>query len=308
MCLFNKDRRVTSSRELSFARPLERDVPLRRETWVLPDGCETLVLRHVPAGRKGPPVLYVHGIQSHPGWFVGSAQALARAGHEVFQVTRRGSGPAGAGRGDAASARQLLDDVASAARCVLDKSGAEKLALVGVSWGGKLLAAYAPAADAPAATLTLVTPGIVPRVDVSLRTKLAIAAARCCCPRKYFDIPLSDPELFTDNPPMREYLQGDPHRLHRATARFLVASAVLDKALARAPAGSVRLPTTLILARRDRIIDNAATRAEVARLTAGRAEVFELDAAHSIEFEPDVRGFYDLLCRAVAGDREGSVE
>lgn len=290
---------------LHFARPLAGDVPVRREAWALPGGGEALVLRHGPVGPAGVPVLYLHGIQSHPGWFVGSAQALARAGHEVFQLTRRGSGAARAGRGDAASKAQLLDDVARAGRTVIDETGAEAVALLGVSWGGKLAAAAALARDVPLATLTLVAPGIASRVGVSAWTKLAIAAARCWGGGRYFDIPLNEPELFTDNPPMQEYLRDDPHRLRRATARFLVASAMLDRALARAPAGALKVPTTLILARRDRIIDNAATREAVERLTGGRVAVAELDAAHTIEFEPDVSGFFDLLCRAVAGRREG---
>jgi len=296
---------VTWLDEAALARPLEADVSVACESLVLADGCQTLLLRHRPPGAAtGPPVLYVHGIQSHPGWFVGSAQALARAGHEVFQVTRRGSGPARTGRGDAASSGQLLDDVESAVRYVLDQTKAERLSLLGVSWGGKLLAAYALTARSAMASLTLVAPGIVPRVDVSVRTKLAIAAARVCCPGRLFDIPLNDVALFTDNPVMRAYLRGDPHRLHRASARFLVASAVLDRAIARAPAGSLPVPTTLILARRDRIIDNAATRAEMDRLSGGACEVLELNAAHTIEFEPDVRPFYDSLCKAVAGGRE----
>ncbi|KPK86054.1 MAG: hypothetical protein AMJ81_02155 [Phycisphaerae bacterium SM23_33] len=279
-------------------------MPVRRETLRLPDGCETLLLRHVPpaSADRGLPVLYVHGIQSHPGWFMGSAQALARAGGEVFQVTRRGSGEAAVGRGDAASAGQLLDDLTAAVDHVTARTGAERLALVGVSWGGKLLVAWALEAPRPAASLTLVAPGIVPIVDLPLRTKLGIAAAGLCCPRSRFDIPLNDVSLFTDDSAMREYLRGDRHRLHRATARFLVASAMLDRRLARAPKAALRLPTTLLLARRDRIINNAATRDALERLTGGRVKVFELDAAHTIEFEPDPAAFHRLLCQAV-GER-----
>jgi len=294
---------VTGLADVRYARPLEAGLAVGREELILPDGQPTLLLRHSPPEPCAPPVLYVHGIQSHPGWFVGSAQALARAGHEVFQVTRRGSGPARQRRGDAASAGQLLDDVESAVRYVLGQTGADKVALLGVSWGGKLLVAYVLAHPLAVASLTLVAPGIAPRVDVPFPTKLAIAAARLFWPGKCFDIPLNEVELFTDNPLMRQYLRDDSQRLLRATARFLVCSAMLDRALARAPAGALDCPTALVLARRDRIIDNAATRAEVDRLTGGRASVFELDAAHTIEFEPDVGPFYELLARAVAGDR-----
>lgn len=300
---FSVNEPAPSAGGLCLARPPAADINLHRETLKLPGGCEVLVLRHVrPASAAGrAPVLYVHGIQSHPGWFVGSAQALARAGSEVFQVTRRGSGTATVGRGDAASAGQLLDDVTAAADYVTGRTGAERIALVGVSWGGKLLAAWALDRAARAASLTLVAPGVVPVVDVPWATKLAIVAARLCCPRRHFDIPLNDVALFTDNPAMQEYLRGDPHRLRRATARFLVASAMLDRRLARAPKAALRVPTTLMLARRDRIIDNAATRRLLHRLTAGRLKVLELEAAHTIEFEPEPTAFHELLARALPG-------
>ena len=268
----------------------------------LADGYCTSVYIHRPPGAASSAVLYVHGIQSHPGWFFGSAAHLARRGQAVFQVTRRGSGDnPSSGRGDAASAPQLLDDIDAAWDFAAEASGAQALHLLGVSWGGKLLAAYAcsrPRAKA-AKSLTLVAPGIVPRVDVSLATKLKIAAALVLRPRRQFEIPLSDVELFTDNEQMRDYLRSDAHRLHRATARFLRASRRLDLMLRRCPRGRLGVPTTLILARRDRIIDNAATRAAVERLTGGSAVVRELDGAHTLEFEADPGGFYEVLAEAL---------
>lgn len=295
--------------KLSFACQPADDAPVGRETLVLPDGCRTLVLRHrrtlssgpAPEQPGPPPVLYVHGIQSHPGWFIRSAQALARAGSEVFQVTRRGSGPVTAGRGDAASAAQLMDDVDAAVRYVLEKTRTDRVALLGVSWGGKLLTAYA--LEAPDIdridSLTLVAPGIAPLVDVPARTKLAILAARCFHPGMYFDIPLNDVSLFTDNPAMRQYLRDDPHRLHRATARFLFTSAMLDRKINRANERALTVPTTLILAGRDRIIDNETTCDVLEWLADRPVSIRRLDAAHTIEFEPDPEPFHKILRQAV---------
>jgi len=285
------------ARELSEGRWPQRLV-LR-----LGDGYETSVFvhrRNVPAPH--PPVLYVHGIQSHPGWFAGSAAALADEGYEVYQVTRRGSGDNEVDRGHADSADQLLDDVEAACRFVLARGGARRLHLVGVSWGGKLLAAFA-AGRTPQpriASLTLLTPGIVPRVDVATGTKLAVAVCLAVAPRRLFDIPLNDVGLFTDNEAMRRYLRDDPLSLHRATARFLCASRRLDGIIRRAPAGAISAPTTLVLASRDRIIRNAPTRAIVDRLTAGKAVVAELQGAHTLEFESDPGPLYRTLAAAAA--------
>jgi len=284
------------------ARPLRQGYRPQRVTLALSDGYETSVHVHGLGGSGRLPVLYVHGIQSHPGWFFGSAAHLAGRGHAVFQVTRRGSGDNTRDRGDAGSPGQLFDDI-DAALCFIEKqTGAQRAHLLGVSWGGKLLAAYACSRQRAekAASLTLVAPGIVPRVDVSLAAKLGIAAAILLQPRKLFDIPLSDVELFTDNEAMRRYLRRDPCRLHKATARFLYASRRLDRMLKQFPRGALAVPTMLILARCDRIIDNAATRAAVEHLTAGAATVREFDGAHTLEFEPDPTPFYEALSEALS--------
>jgi alpha-beta hydrolase superfamily lysophospholipase len=274
-----------------------------REVLGLTDGYSTGIYVHSPPeGACGLPVLYVHGIQSHPGWFAASAAAMAAKGHAVFQVTRRGSGDNARLRGHAESASQLLQDLQTACGHVLARSGAERLHLVGVSWGGKLAACYAAQAGGSGqlASLTLVAPGIVPRVDLSAARKLAVAACLLVAPRRPFGIPLNDVELFTDNERMRRYLRTDRHRLLRVTARFLYASRRLDTVLRRAPGGAIAVPATLILARRDRIIDNERTQAEVQRLTGGRAVVEALDGCHTLEFEPDPGAFHASLIMAIA--------
>ena len=289
-------------------RPLHgQPLPARMELELL-DGYRTSMYVHAPrsdraAGEARLPVLYVHGIQSHPGWFVGSAAHLAARGHAVYTVTRRGSGDNAVARGHAATAGQLFDDVQAACRFVREQTLAARLHLVGVSWGGKLLAAYvaAGAAGGEVASLVLVAPGIAPRVDLRPWTKLAVGASALFCPRREFDIPLSDPALFTDNEAMRQYIRQDPLSLRRATAGLLLASRNLDRLLCRAPAGAIRVPTTLLLASRDRIIDNAAARRVVEYLTAGRCTVKELPGAHTLEFESDPMPLYDALASALEG-------
>jgi len=284
------------------ARELEQARAPRRLSLVLSDGYQTGVLHHRGRGAtRRLPVLYVHGIQSHPGWFVGSSAALADDGHDVFQVVRRGSGDNVVARGHAASAEQLLDDVWTACRFVLEHTGCRRLHLLGASWGGKLLACYAADGrrSAEIASLTMIAPGIAPTADVSVFTKLKIAAALLMSPRQLFDMPLNDVELFTDNEPMRQYLRSDPCRLLRATARFLYASRRLDVRLRSAPRGTLAMPVTLVLASKDRIIDNGATEAVVQRLSRN-LHVSLLDGAHTLEFEPEPANLYRVLAEAMA--------
>jgi alpha-beta hydrolase superfamily lysophospholipase len=269
----------------------------------LPDGRPAPVYVSLAGtGRRGA-VVYLHGIQSHPGWFEGSAAALAGAGYDVYRVTRRGSGASTATRGHAASAHQLLVDVEAACEYAADRSHAasEGVHLVGVSWGGKLAAAYAVwgLRRAAVASVTMIAPGLVPRVDLPWGLKVLVGVSLLACPRRLFDVPLSDVELFTDNPARRQYLTDDPMRLHRATASFLYASRRLDAMLRRAPRRP-RQPATLLLASRDRIIDNARTR-KLAESVFPDLVVRNLPGCHTLEFEPDPSEFYAALVSAVSG-------
>jgi alpha-beta hydrolase superfamily lysophospholipase len=70
--------------------------------------------------------------------------------------------------------------------------------------------------------------------------------------------------------------------------------------LAAVPTGALRVPTTLVLADRDRIIDNARTRQAVDRLTGWKAVAQVLPGAHTLEFEEDPAPLYQALAAAVA--------
>ncbi|NLF30124.1 MAG: alpha/beta hydrolase [Planctomycetes bacterium] len=281
-------------RSAGAAEPLEV-VPLALK------GATSPLVVFRPAAASGPPVVLLHGIASHPGWFEASAGALAAAGHAVYSVTRRGSGTNVDARGHARSVGQLLDDLDRAVDAAVADSGRERVALAGISWGGKYAACWAldPRRAGRLAALALVAPGVVPRVTLPPDLRLAIAACAVVLPRQRFPIPLNDPALFTDTPERRQFIADDPHRLTAATARFLAVSRLMDRRLARAPAGAIETPTTLLLADRDRIIDNRATQTSLQRLTGGLLRTCTLAGAHTLEFEPDPTAYFAALVAAV---------
>ena len=277
-----------------------------RETFTLGDGYETGVFHHKPATANGlAPVLYLHGIQSHPGWFFRSAEKLAANGHDVFQATRRGCGANKTDRGHVVSTRRLLDDVRRKIRFVLERTGAERLAIAGVSWGGKLAVAACCAAvnNDAIESLTLIAPGIIAQIDVPAATKLKVAACLLARPKAMCDIPLNDPKLFTDNEPIREFLRDDPLALRQATVRFMYVSRRLDNIIKRSGPGVLKMPTTLILSNNDSIIDSDATGRVVTQLTDRRAEITTLSGKHTLEFEQDPGEFHRSLLAACAKRR-----
>jgi alpha-beta hydrolase superfamily lysophospholipase len=128
-----------------------------------------------------------------------------------------------------------------------------------------------------------------------LRLRFAILWSRWFRAQRRFAIPLSDPQLFTASPAWQQFIAHDPHALHTGTARLLFASAQLDFFLLRACWG-VRVPTLLLLAQADRIIDNRATRRYINRFRTPARTVIEYPQAHhTLEFEPEPARFRDDL-------------
>ncbi len=266
-------------------------------TFTAGDGYRWHYRRYEPATAPRAHVVYLHGIQSHGGWYEHSCRYLAGAGFAVSFLDRRGSGLNQQDRGDAPNFHRLLDDVAEFLRDLKTKKAGPKTFLVAVSWGGKLAAALPRRHPGLADGLALLCPGFCPKLGPTRRERLGIAWARLTSPRRLFPIPLSDPELFTATPERLQFLRDDPLALHRATARFLVASAFLDRYL-RGAAAHVRVPVLLLLAGRDRILDNARTRRFVGRFASADRQVIEYpDAHHTLEFEPSPEPFLSDLKR-----------
>jgi alpha-beta hydrolase superfamily lysophospholipase len=266
---------------MSLANPTA--APGTIATFTASDGYR-LHYRHYPAratarGR----VVCIHGIQSHGGWYTASCDYLAGQGWDVAFLDRRGSGLNPEARGDTPLYRRLLLDLAE----FLGHGSGPPPLLLAISWGGKVAVALERFRPGLMSGLVLLAPGLCPRVGPPLGQRLRIAWSRLVAPRRLFPIPLDDPDLFTATPRWQEFIRDDPLSLRRATARLLVASVLLDRAARRARP-FVRVPTLLMLAGRDRIIDNARTRAWFEQLASADREVIEYpEAHHTLEFEPD---------------------
>lgn len=237
--------------------------------------------RVVRARPERQALLYLHGIESHGGWFLPAALALRQRGLSTFLLDRRGSGlNIGTDPGDAASAAVLLDDVAR----LRDRLRRPALTLVGLSWGGKLALASALQRPAGVRSLVLITPGLAPKVDLAPLQKLRLALSLAAGGRARIDVPI-EPAMFTTTPRYLEYIRGDPLRLHQVSARFLMASRALDR-LVRRRMSELRVPLLCCLAEHDSIIDNDRTRDLLARAPGGLVRVIAFEGAtHSIQFD-----------------------
>ena len=255
-------------------------------TITLPDGYDAYA-RYWPADDCQSAALHIHGIQSHCGWYEDAARALARAGIAVLQPDRRGSGRNRNMRGHADSPQQIIDDALACVDRLRELTGVQRIHLIGVSWGGKLVASVHVTDPAIAQSLTLIAPGIFPIIDVSGADKFRIGLAMLSDPSKHFDIPLNDPELFTDNPERISYLQQDEYQIHQATAACYLASRRMDRICSRI-SKAPPVPLHVYLAGDEHIIDNDKTREWVRDLAWPNAFVTMFERSrHTIEFGAD---------------------
>lgn len=255
-------------------------------------------------GRIWPPTtsdaefafLYFHGIQSHGGWYEWSGSLLASCGAPLCMPDRRGSGLNIEHRGDVPDSQRWNRDVDELVAWMRNEWGIRRLGVIGVSWGGKLAAALALRAPDLVTDLLLVTPGIFPAVDVGVSGRLSIATSLIAGGKSLHPIPLSDPNLFTDNPQGIAFLIADQLKLEHASARFLFQSARFDGKLRRAKCAQLQCPTTLVLAENDRIIRNEPTRKWAERVGGPNMNVVLVSGqAHTLEFAHDVSSYRKLI-------------
>jgi acylglycerol lipase len=265
-------------------------------TFTASDGYPFHVAVWPAAGTPRGRVVVLHGVQSHSGWYHSLGRTLADAGYEASFPDRRGSGPNLQDRGHAPSGRRLVQDIIEWLKSLREEAPSLPIIVAGISWGGKLVVITAASHPGLVDGLALVCPGLLPRVGVSRREKFQIAWAMLTDRRKLFPIPLSDPALFTANPEAQAFIASDPHSLREGTAGLMAASFFIDRRVRRA-APMIHQPALLMLAGRDRIVDNDRTLAYYRTLATLDREVIEYpEGHHTLEFEPDpTRYAYDLI-------------
>jgi alpha-beta hydrolase superfamily lysophospholipase len=262
------------------------------------DGYSFYYRRFAPRSVPRARLVFLHGVRSHGGWYERSCGEFARRGYEVFFLDRRGSGLNTAHRGDAPNFRRLLDDVAEFVQSLRVERSWLPVFVCGISWGGKLAVGLPYRKPGLVDGIVLLCPGLAPKVKPPLPRRLRIALASRLRPDNRFPIPLNDAELFTSSAEWQLFIDADPFGLKLATARFLFNSFALDIYLRRA-AKRVTVPTFLMLAEKDRIIDNARTMAFVARFPGDKSVIEYGDAHHTLEFEPSDHPWIDDMGRWV---------
>jgi acylglycerol lipase len=249
---------------------------------------------HWRSGQSPPSaaVVFLHGIASHAGWFSVTAADLNRHGVEVYGLDRRGSGRSGGPRGHLDRYERALDDVEQLVRLVAAEHPQIPVFLAASSWAAKLGVVYAAQRAGPLSGLLLLGPGLLPRVNLAPWRRALVVTGHLVRPTARLPIPLT-PELYTANPPYRDYIRADPLRLLEATTQFYWETARLDRRRDRDTPRLV-LPVLLLQGEDDQMMDVPATRRWFAQL-GGELTTYRAypDAGHTLDFEPDRTQYLD---------------
>jgi len=262
---------------------------------VADDGVKLRYREWTPQNPKAA-VVCLHGIRSHSAWYTDSCAHLCQKGYRILFPDRRGSGINRESAEVAPRHERWIEDVECFLALAARELPGKPPHLLGISWGGRLAAVVASRGRVPLRSVLFSAPGIVSLPDYPLRVKVAVAAALLLRNNREFAIPLEDPALFTDNLDERGYIEEDALGLRRVTARFLYESRKLER-VAKAEFIKIGIPLLLLLAGRDKIIDNRNVRLLFDACASREKELKVYEGArHTLEFD-SCRGeyYHDLV-------------
>ncbi len=251
--------------------------------WIRGPRGYSIPIRRFGADGPGRPVVMLHGLESHSGWFVRSAGHIATLGLPVHAFDRVGSGVSKASGDRWFRLDDLFAEVDAVADAALVGGRHGSIHLFGHCFGALVAMLYA-ALHRPArvASLTLATPALYTRTDLATSAKLRVLWSVIWGGADRIAIPLS-PEEFSERAPFVQLVRNDPLVLREAPARLFYEIRRARRRL-REAAGALRVPLLVAMAGEDPICDNPRNRQLLERVTTEK-EIREYPGArHILEF------------------------
>jgi alpha-beta hydrolase superfamily lysophospholipase len=262
-------------------------------------------------GGDGTPVVMLHGLYSHSGWFMQSAAFIASQGCPVYSFDRRGWGLSRERRGHAWSFRNLLDDIDAVVNHAMNvhaKSNPEislkntgptclfpegRVHLLGHCLGALPATVFACDNPGKIASLILSTPGIYTHVAVPLLRKAQIVTVGALGGRSPIPLRL-EPEELADLEIHRQFIAMDSLAVRNVTASFYFC-VFAARLFLRWKVRRLHVPTFVALAGKDALSDNPRTVAFLGRSPAEKRIVTYPEATHILEYSVEKdRYFADL--------------
>jgi alpha-beta hydrolase superfamily lysophospholipase len=237
-------------------------------------------------------VLLVHGLGEHAGRYDALAGVLNDWGFAVRGYDQYGHGESDGPRGTLPHANRLLDDLADLVESARVRKPGLPLILLGHSLGGLVAASFVARTLLAVDALVLSSPALATRMTPLQKFLMAVVPR--IAPNLTVGNGLDPRYLSHDRQVVQAYL-NDPRvhdRISGRLARFIEDEA----ALVRARAGAWKVPTLLMYAGDDRVVDSAGSQAFSGAAPSAYVSARCFDGLyHEIFNEPGSQPVYDCL-------------
>jgi len=237
-------------------------------------------------------VLVVHGLGEHAGRYDGLARVLNDWGFAVRGYDQYGHGESDGNRGALPYPNRLLDDLADLVESARLRYPGLPLVLLGHSLGGLVAASFVARTLLAVDALVLSSPALAARLTPVQKLLMAVV------PRIAPNLTMSnglDPQYLSHDPWVVQAYRNDAlvhDRISGRLARFIAD----EGALVRSRAGGWKVPTLLMYAGDDRLVDPLGSQAFASAAPARyvSARCFD-DLYHEILNERGSQPVYDCL-------------
>lgn len=201
-------------------------------------------------------IIFIHGIESHSGWWSEACEKLAGRGLEVYALDRRGSGLNQKSRGDLDDFHKLIEDIDD---FFLHKELTEKKCiLIGLCWGAKPALYFLLNYPLKVSKVVFITPGFKTKLRTPISKKIYGLLTLLFAPQARLKLPI-EAEMFTKDETYLNMIRNDTMRLKSITSRFLKENLRMERAIRKSEA-VLDIPSFLLLAEKDEIVDNNGVR------------------------------------------------
>jgi alpha-beta hydrolase superfamily lysophospholipase len=240
------------------------------------------------------PVVLIHGLQSHSGWFMQSASFLSNLGFPVYAFDRRGSGLSKERRGDCSNFMEMAADLTIVSDYAARKHSAQKVHMLGHCFGAIPATAFTCEYPDRVQSLVLSTPGIYTSSDLHPIQKMLILWRQITGKTAYVSAPIA-PEMFSDLDEWVAFVRADSLALREVTSSFFY-EVHRARQFIRKNVAKLTMPVFMAIAASDAVCDNKRNRRFFASVPSPRKELIEYsDARHILEFSRERDRFFSDL-------------
>lgn len=250
-----------------------------------------LAVRVLGAQGNRTPVILLHGLQSHSGWFAQSRTFLANLGCPVYAMDRRGSGLSEGPPGDCADYCEIMHDVRAIVDFARTRHNREKVHVFGHCFGALPATLFAAGYPEKVMSLIQASSGLYTHVSLGLNRKLKVLWSKAARSPAHIPIPLKA-EMFTELDECVRFIREDEQRLRTATAHFYF-EVLRARRYIRAHRHLLVMPLFMASAGDDPICDTAANERFFWSLPARHKLLVRYERSrHVIEFSEERENFF----------------